>query len=245
LTVTTEQSTSPSVSSAGLPIKAGQAGAAQRAHDDQVDGRGEHDRCVPGVRDSAQDRVQDLNPYKDHGLAGDVRVPAKSTIHAVLDRHGLVSRMGRKRNCVDVAPLLRSRSPSAACRRRSVPTTTSSSAAPSALLNLPKLAVSWLRLGIEIERIKPGKPQQNGRHEGMRRRLKQEATRPPGMNSLQQQDRFKAFREEFNTERPHEPQKLKLRDAGMTRIMTDRRCAGVVSSVARGGRACPPAAKKA
>jgi hypothetical protein len=34
--------------------------------------------------------------------------------------------------------------------------------------------------------------------------LKQEATRPAGMNSLQQQDRFDAFREEFNTERPHE-----------------------------------------
>jgi transposase len=31
-------------------------------------------------------------------LAGDVRVPAKSTIHAVLDRHDLVRRMGKKRN---------------------------------------------------------------------------------------------------------------------------------------------------
>lgn len=34
--------------------------------------------------------------------------------------------------------------------------------------------------------------------------LKKEATRPPGMNSLQQQVRFDAFVEEFNTERPHE-----------------------------------------
>jgi transposase InsO family protein len=31
-------------------------------------------------------------------LPGDLRVPAKSTIHAVLDRHGLVNRSGRRRN---------------------------------------------------------------------------------------------------------------------------------------------------
>ncbi len=62
----------------------------------------------------------------------------------------------------------------------------------------------WLRLGIAIERIKPGRPQQNGRHERMHLTLKKEATRPAGMNSLQQQARFDAFLEEFNTERPHE-----------------------------------------
>ena len=69
---------------------------------------------------------------------------------------------------------------------------------------MSKLSVWWLRLGIEIERIKPGHPQQNGRHERMHLTLKREATRPAGMNSLQQQARFDAFVEEFNTERPHE-----------------------------------------
>src|SRR5690348_9343874 len=59
-------------------------------------------------------------------------------------------------------------------------------ASPNALFNLSKLSVWWLRLGIAIERIKPGHPQQNGRHERMHLTLKQEATRPPGMNSLQQ-----------------------------------------------------------
>jgi transposase InsO family protein len=59
-------------------------------------------------------------------------------------------------------------------------------------------------LGGEIERIKPGNPQQNGRHERMHRTLKAEATRPPGMNFLQQQARFDRFVEEFNTERPHQ-----------------------------------------
>jgi transposase InsO family protein len=70
-------------------------------------------------------------------------------------------------------------------------------ASPNALFNLSKLSVWWLRLGIVIERIKPGHPQQNGRHERMHLTLKKEATRPPGFNSLQQQERFDAFVREF------------------------------------------------
>jgi len=42
---------------------------------------------------------------------------------------------------------------------------------------LSKLAVWWLRLGIGIERIKPGHPQQNGRHGRMHLTLKKEATK--------------------------------------------------------------------
>ena len=82
-------------------------------------------------------------------------------------------------------------------------------ASPNALFNLSKLSVWWLRLGIAIERIKPGHPQQNGRHERMHLTLKKEATRPPGMNSLQQQARFDAFVQEFNSERPHEALAMK------------------------------------
>ena len=51
-------------------------------------------------------------------------------------------------------------------------------ASPNALFNLSKLSVWWLRLGIAIERIKPGNPQQNGRHERMHLTLKKETTRP-------------------------------------------------------------------
>jgi len=58
-------------------------------------------------------------------------------------------------------------------------------ASPNGLYNLSRLSVWWLRLGIAIERIKPGHPQQNGRHERMHLTLKKEATRPPGLNSLQ------------------------------------------------------------
>ena len=69
--------------------------------------------------------------------------------------------------------------------------------------------VWWLRLGLAIERIQPGHPQQNGRPERMHLTLKKEATRPPDMNSLQQQARFDVFVQEFNTERPHEALAMK------------------------------------
>ena len=193
-------------------------------------------------------------------LGGDVRVPAKSTIHAVLDRHGLVKRGGGPRHRARGTPLsegampndlwcadfkgefklgngrycypltvtdhasrflllceaLESTREDLACtaferlfRERGLPLAIRSDngvpfASPNALFNLSKLSVWWLRLGIEIERIKPGHPQQNGRHERMHLTLKKEATRPPGSNSLQQQERFDSFVREFNAERPHE-----------------------------------------
>jgi transposase InsO family protein len=51
-------------------------------------------------------------------------------------------------------------------------------ASSNALFNLSKLAVWWLRLGIGIERIKPGHPQQNGRHERMHLTLKKKPPNP-------------------------------------------------------------------
>ena len=198
-------------------------------------------------------------------LAGDVRVPARSTIHAVLDRHGLVKRRGSVRQhatgtalsagdkpndlwCADFKgefklgngrycyPLTvtdhasrflllcealestREDTAFTAFQRlfaeRGLPLAIRSDngvpfASPNALFDLSKLAVWWLRLGISIERIKPGHPQQNGRHERMHLTLKKEATRPPGLNSLQQQARFDAFLHEFNAERPHEALAMK------------------------------------
>jgi hypothetical protein len=83
-------------------------------------------------------------------------------------------------------------------------------ASPNGLYNLSKLSVFWLRLGIAVERIQPGNPQQNGRHERMHLTLKKETTRPPGMNILQQQARFDAFVSEFNEERPHEALAMRI-----------------------------------
>ena len=198
-------------------------------------------------------------------LDGDVRVPAKSTIHAVLDRHGLVKHGGGPRHRARGTPLSEGATPNdlwcadfkgefklgngrycypltvtdhasrflLLCealestredlaftaferlfRERGLPQAIRSDngvpfASPNALFNLSKLSVWWLRLGIAIERIKPGHPQQNGRHERMHLTFKKEATRPPGMNSLQQQDRFDAFVHEFNAERPHEALAMK------------------------------------
>jgi transposase InsO family protein len=193
-------------------------------------------------------------------LDGDIRVPAKSTIHAVLDRHGMVKRGGGPRHRARGTPLSEGTRPNelwcadfkgefklgngrycypltvtdhasrflllcealdstreqpaitafeSLFRDRGLPLAIRSDngvpfASPNALFNLSKLSVWWLRLGIAIERIKPGHPQQNGRHERMHLTLKKEATRPPGLNSLQQQARFDSFVREFNAERPHQ-----------------------------------------
>jgi putative transposase len=82
-------------------------------------------------------------------------------------------------------------------------------ASTSAFFGLSKLSVWWLRLGIGIERIKPGNPQQNGRHERMHLTLKKEATKPAAKNFLQQQDKFDRFIECFNHERPHQALNMK------------------------------------
>lgn len=186
--------------------------------------------------------------------------PAISTVHAVLDRHGLVKhRKGRKNKAAGTV-LSESQAPNdlwcadykgefmLSDRRYCYPLTIADHASrylfavealdstkeinaftvferifrenglptairtdngvpfasPNALFNLSKLSVWWLRLGIGIERIKPGNPQQNGRHERMHLTLKNETTKPAGQNFLQQQARFDDFITEYNTERPHQ-----------------------------------------
>ena len=229
-------------------------------------------RYANQLPDQIETRIVDLKRQKPHWgarkirelllrqLDGDFRVPAISTVHAVLDRHGLVKRMGRKRRRATGTPLSAGAAPNdlwcadfkgefklgngrycypltvtdyasrfvLLCEalestqermaltafdrlfaERGLPGAIRSDngvpfASPNGLFNLSKLSIWWLRLGITIERIKPGKPQQNGRHERMHLTLKKEATRPPGMNSLQQQARFDDFVEEFNSQRPHE-----------------------------------------
>jgi len=69
---------------------------------------------------------------------------------------------------------------------------------------LSRLSVKWLRLGITVEYIEPGHPEQNGCNERMHRTMKAEATRPPKATLKEQQRRFDEWREEFNNVRPHE-----------------------------------------
>jgi putative transposase len=82
-------------------------------------------------------------------------------------------------------------------------------ASGNSMWGLTKLSVWWIRLGIKLERIEPGCPQQNGRHERMHRTLKREATQPPAGNFLQQQEKFYTFMHEYNFERPHQALAMK------------------------------------
>jgi len=81
--------------------------------------------------------------------------------------------------------------------------------ASTGLAGLTKLSAYFLRLGIELERIRPGHPQENGRHERMHRTLKAETARPARANLLQQQERFDDWSHEYNHERPHEALDMK------------------------------------
>ena len=202
-------------------------------------------------------KIREKIKRRDLGLA----LPAISTVHAVLDRHGLVTR-GRRHNhykaegtglstpnhpndlwcadykgefmladkrycypltvtdfasrfllCCDALETTREVYAFTAFERTfkdyGLPRAIRSDngvpfASNSAFFGLSKLSVWWLRLGIGIERIKPGNPQQNGRHERMHLTLKKEATKPPGKNFLQQQAKFDRFIHEYNEERPHQ-----------------------------------------
>jgi len=69
---------------------------------------------------------------------------------------------------------------------------------------LSPLAVWWVKLGIQPERIAPGHPEQNGRHERMHRTLAQDCCRPPAATLVAQQQDFDAFGQTFNGQRPHQ-----------------------------------------
>lgn len=76
--------------------------------------------------------------------------------------------------------------------------------ASTGLFGLTRLSAYWLKLGIALERIDPGKPQQNARHERMHRTLKEDTTRPAAATLLGQQEKFDDWVETFNHTRPHE-----------------------------------------
>jgi transposase InsO family protein len=76
--------------------------------------------------------------------------------------------------------------------------------ASKAPAGLSELSAWWLKLGIVHERIEPGKPQQNGRHERMHLTLKHDTAMPPSSSMRSQQRAFDRFRREYNEQRPHE-----------------------------------------
>jgi putative transposase len=72
------------------------------------------------------------------------------------------------------------------------------------MMGLSPLSVSWLKLGIQLRRSRPGCPQDNAAHERMHRTLKAETTRPAAANLRAQQRRFHRFCQEYNQVRPHQ-----------------------------------------
>jgi putative transposase len=74
-------------------------------------------------------------------------------------------------------------------------------ASVQALLGLSKLSVWWLANGIDLERSRPGCPQDNGGHERMHRDIARELE---GVEHEERQTAFETWRREFNEERPHQ-----------------------------------------
>jgi putative transposase len=78
---------------------------------------------------------------------------------------------------------------------------------------ISRLSIWLIKLWIRPERIQPGHPEQNGRHERMHRTLKEETATPPKANMQAQQKSFDRFRREYNHERPHEALEQEVPDA--------------------------------
>lgn len=87
---------------------------------------------------------------------------------------------------------------------RTVRTDNGSPFATTGAARLSRLAIWWLKLGIAVERITPGHPEENGRHERFHRTLQLEAATPPAATPAQQQRRFDRVRRDYNEVRPHE-----------------------------------------
>jgi transposase InsO family protein len=71
-------------------------------------------------------------------------------------------------------------------------------------LGLTRLSAWWLKLGIRVEFIDPGHPEQNGAHEQFHRIYKQETASPAARTVRAQKRRSERWRQEYNRERPHE-----------------------------------------
>ena len=74
-------------------------------------------------------------------------------------------------------------------------------ASNNGLLGLSRLSVWWLALGIDLERSRPGCPQDNGAHERMHLDIRRELQ---AGKIGREQEAFDLWRSEYNTERPHE-----------------------------------------
>jgi transposase InsO family protein len=141
--------------------------------------------------------------FKGHFRTGDGSTCYPLTLTDAFSRYLLRCQIVARPDCSDTRHVLES-----AFREHGLPEAIRSDNGPpfasTGLGGLTELSAWLIRLGIRVERIEPGKPQQNGRHERMHLTLKREAASPPRYSLAAQQRRFDAFRREFNQDRPHE-----------------------------------------
>jgi transposase InsO family protein len=71
-------------------------------------------------------------------------------------------------------------------------------------LGLTRLSVWWLALGINLDRIDPGRPYQNGSHERMHLDIALEVQGQVAEDLKAQASALECWRDTFNKERPHE-----------------------------------------
>jgi transposase InsO family protein len=77
-------------------------------------------------------------------------------------------------------------------------------------LGLTRLSAWWVKLGIRVEFIEPGHPEQNGAHEQMHRVYKAETLNPPAATVRAQKGRSRRWYWEYNYKRPHEALGMKV-----------------------------------
>jgi putative transposase len=103
-------------------------------------------------------------------------------------------------------------------------------ASSRALLGLSRLSVWWITLGIDLERSRPGCPQDNGAHERLHRDIRRELQ---AGRIGRDQHAFDIWRNEFNTERPH--QALGMRMPGELYTVSERKYEGTPEDIEYGG----------
>lgn len=141
--------------------------------------------------------------FKGHWRTGDGVRFEPFTVSDAMSRYLIVCKAVARPNYDNVWPLM-----ARALREYGLPRVVRSDNGPpfgtTAAGGLSRMGVNFIKMGVLPERIRPGKPQQNGRHERMRQTLKREAATPPARTVRAQARRITAFHKTFNEIRPHE-----------------------------------------
>ncbi len=107
-------------------------------------------------------------------------------------------------------------------------------AASNSVLGLSRLSAWWVALGIDLERGRPGKPQDNPAHERMHLDIRNELECHSSANLLEQQAASDIWTETYNKQRPHES--LGMKTPGEVYLPSQRRYSGTPDDLAYEGK---------